>query len=65
MARPKSEIQKHTLNLRAGDYAKMQELFPAKKGGKAIRELISNFIDEIESRVHATPTDIDLPEDHT
>jgi hypothetical protein len=40
------DLHKHTLNLREGDYAKMQELFPALGGGAAIRKLISNFVDK-------------------
>jgi len=40
------DLHKHTLNLRAGDYARMQELFPQLGGGGAIRKLISNFVDK-------------------
>lgn len=41
-----TDLQKHTLNLRRGDYEKMDELFPTKRGGPAIRALISMFVDK-------------------
>jgi hypothetical protein len=40
------DLQKHTLNLRAGDYEKMQQLLPELGAGPAIRQLVSNFIDK-------------------
>jgi hypothetical protein len=46
MAREKTlSMQKHTLNLREGDYEKMAELFPDLGGGPAIRQLVSKFVD--------------------
>lgn len=53
MARPKSDIQKHTLNLRTGDFDKMGEMFPAYGPSRAIRELISRFVDK-----HYTEADV-------
>jgi hypothetical protein len=41
-----TDLQKHTLNLRAGDYDKMAELFPQQGAGPMIRQLVSNFIDK-------------------
>lgn len=46
MPRKKSDIQKHTLNLRTGDYGKMQEMFPRQGAGFAIRVLIAKFVDQ-------------------
>tara|TARA_R110000868_G_scaffold274194_1_gene533415 strand:+ start:1038 stop:1226 length:189 start_codon:yes stop_codon:yes gene_type:complete len=40
------DMQKHTLNLRRGDYALMHDLFPDLGGGPAIRQLIASFIDK-------------------
>jgi hypothetical protein len=40
-----NDLQKHTMNLRQGDYDKMQELFPKMGAGPAIRQLVSSFID--------------------
>lgn len=46
MATPKNpDLVKKTLNLRQNDFEKMAELFPAKGGSCAIRELISRFVD--------------------
>lgn len=51
MARPKLAITKHTLNLREGDFAKLQELFSDTGGaGFIIRRLVSTVIDKLESR---------------
>ena len=40
------ELQKHTLNLRQGDFEKMGTLFPAIGASEAIRRLVSKFIDK-------------------
>lgn len=47
MAKAKEiDLQKHTLNLRPGDYDKMSALFPDLGGGPAIRKLVSAFVDK-------------------
>lgn len=47
MAKTKDlEIQKHTLNLRAGDYDKIGALFPDLMAGPAIRKIVSAFVDK-------------------
>lgn len=46
MPRRKAELQKHTLNLRPGDFDKMGELFPDLGSSVAIRTVLSKFIDK-------------------
>lgn len=60
MARRKSDLplQKVTLNLVTGDYAKMQALFPSLGGGAAIRTLVNNYIKSIQKALQ--PLDIPL-----
>lgn len=43
-----SELKKHTLNLRDGDYEKLQSMFPDFGAGPIIRQLVSAFIDRTE-----------------
>ena len=38
------ELQKHTLHLFPGDYARLAELFPAVKPAKVIRHLVRDLI---------------------
>lgn len=46
MAKPKTEeLQKHTLNLRAGDMDAIEALFPGRQPTVIIRRLISQFVD--------------------
>lgn len=44
---PKMKLQKHTLNLRAGDYAAISEAFDSKgwPASRVIQTLVSNFVD--------------------
>jgi hypothetical protein len=44
------KIHKHTLNLYAGDYAKIQELFPDIGAGVVIRKVIRNYVESIEAK---------------
>ncbi len=56
-------IQKVTLNLRAGDYAKLGDLFPDLRAGPAIRQIVSQFVDRAEAAGRsATPNigEVDL-----
>lgn len=46
MPKPKADLQKHTLNLRTGDFDRMGQLFPAMDSSLAIRTLLSRFIDK-------------------
>lgn len=46
MARPKNEqLQKHTMNFRAGDMEALQHIFPNYAPAVVVRQLISRFID--------------------
>jgi hypothetical protein len=47
---PKGELQKHTLNLFPGDYAKLQELYPDLGAATIIRRIIRAFITQIEEK---------------
>ncbi len=43
------ELTKHTLNLRAGDYRKLQELYPDVGAGPVIRKVVSKFVEQCEA----------------
>jgi hypothetical protein len=52
-------LQKHTLNLRAGDYARLQEVFvpKGKPASWVIQRLVSNFVDRLDREI--PPEEID------
>lgn len=61
MPRSKGDLKKKTLNLREGDWEKMEEMFPDIGPSKAVRLLLSRFVDK-----NYTPTpknEVDLAED--
>lgn len=46
---PKNEeLQKHTLNLRAGDMEKLRDFFPDLPSSSLIRTIISRYVDDLE-----------------
>lgn len=46
---PKNEeLQKHTLNLRAGDVEKLRDFFPDIPASNLIRTIISRYVDDLE-----------------
>ena len=49
MAKAETELQKHTLNLFPGDYAKLQELYPDIGAATIIRRIVHKFIEQIEA----------------
>lgn len=49
------KIHKHTLNLYAGDYAKIQELFPDIGAGVVIRKVVRNYVESLEAKTTVTP----------
>lgn len=50
MARPKIEdLQKHTLNLRAGDLAAIKALFPRQDPSVMVRRIVSKFVDKMSA----------------
>ncbi len=48
------ELQKHTLNLFAGDYEKLQLLYPDHGAGPIIRSIVRRFIEQCEGGKSAT-----------
>lgn len=42
-------LQKHTLNLFPGDYAKIQSLHPDLGAGIVIRRIVRNYIERLEA----------------
>lgn len=52
------DLQKHTLNLFAGDYEKLKEFYPDTGAGAIIRRLVRKFIQNIEKQ--GEPVSIDL-----
>lgn len=42
------ELQKHTLNLFSGDYARIQALYPDVGAGPIIRRVLRKFIEQCE-----------------
>lgn len=47
---PKAELQKHTLNLFPGDYAKLQGYYPDIGAATIIRRVVRRFVSEIEEK---------------
>lgn len=43
------ELQKHTLNLFAGDYEELQHLYPDHGAGPIIRSIVRRFIEQCKS----------------
>ena len=56
MPKQKTDLQKHTLNLRPGDFAKMGEIFPEMGASESIRTLVSRFVD----KHYQQPTSIEV-----
>jgi hypothetical protein len=59
----KAELQKHTLNLRAGDFDKLKALFPKMSAAKFIRDLVSRVIDNAEAEAAANAPTLDIDTD--
>lgn len=67
MARKKTDtLQKHTLNLRAGDMEQLRALFPAQEPSVMVRKIVSGFIDRTlreaarQSRPTSPPPECDI-----
>ncbi len=45
-----SELQKHTLNLFPGDYAKLQQFYPDLGAATIIRRIVRRFVEQIEEK---------------
>lgn len=54
-------IQKVTLNLYEGDYARIGDLFPRAGASKIIRTLVRKFIHQVEDQAQqSTPEPIEI-----
>ena len=61
MRKSDEELQKHTLNLFKGDYARIQIYFPDLDAASVIRKIVRTFINSVEAGDAAMPkTEIDL-----
>lgn len=54
------ELQKHTLNLRAGDMDKLRDLFPDIPPSNMIRTIISRYVDDLEGQRVPTSVEVSL-----
>ncbi len=55
MPKSSDELTKHTLNLFAGDFAKLQALFPDIGAAIVIRKITRQFIQRTEAGTDETP----------
>lgn len=60
MAKAESELQKHTLNLFPGDYAKLQQFYPDIGAATIIRRIVRKFVEQIEERGEAVEAEINV-----
>ena len=58
MARDKEELTKHTLNIYAGDYAKIASWWPEIGAAAVIRRIIRQFVEKVEADGEGEKTDI-------
>lgn len=58
---PKSEeLQKVTMNLYAGDYGKLQELYPDVGAAVIIRRIVRKYLEQIDSTEVDTNVQVEL-----
>lgn len=56
-----SPLQKVTLNLFAGDFSRLQELFPDIGASVVVRKLVRNYITALDAKELAAPkTEVNL-----
>lgn len=60
MAKKNEELQKHTLNLRRGDYERLQSLYPEVGAGAVIRRLVSSFLDRDATTVNSDNLEVSV-----
>lgn len=53
------DLQKHTLHLFAGDFARLGELFPKAGASKVIRHLVRDLIKRTEGEKPDVEVDVD------
>ena len=54
------DLQKHTLNLRSGDYERLQSLYPNLGAAVVIRQLVSNYLDRDKSEIDTKNMELDI-----
>lgn len=47
----KDELEKVTLNLRVGDFARLRELHPDLPAGLVVRKLVTDHIEKMEQKL--------------
>lgn len=56
MARAKDHnLQKHTINLRAGDMDALRAMLPNREPSLVLRQLLSNFVDNLRKKSSGLP----------
>lgn len=60
MRKAEQELQKHTLNLFPGDYAKLQELYPDVGAAVIIRRIVHKFVEQIEEQGEAVEAEVSI-----
>ncbi len=60
MPKKTEDLQKHTLNLRRGDYERLQGLYPEIGAGAVIRRIVSNFLDRDSSGVDSKNVEVSV-----
>jgi hypothetical protein len=58
MPKRETELQKHTLNLCPGDYAKLQQFYPDIGAAVIIRRVVHKFVEQIEAE--GTEADVEI-----
>ncbi len=53
------DLQKHTLLLFEGDYARLNDLFPKPKAAKVIRHLVRDLIERTQGEKPNVEVDLD------
>jgi len=48
-------LQKHTVNLRAGDIDALRTLIPNREPSLVLRQLLSNFVDSLRKKSSGLP----------
>lgn len=56
----KADLQKHTLNLFPGDYARLQDLYPDLGAATIIRRVVRAFVNQIEEKGTMSVDEIDV-----
>lgn len=52
MAKKQDDLQKHTLHLRAGDYARLQELYPETGAAAIVRAIVSAHLEKVDPPIN-------------